>query len=575
MYRALYRKWRPQKFSDVIGQKPIVTALTNQIEAGRVGHAYLFTGSRGTGKTTCAKIFAKAVNCETPVDNEPCGNCTCCQGIDDGSVLDVAEIDAASNNSVDDIRDLRDETAYRPSHCQYKVYIIDEVHMLSTAAFNALLKILEEPPTHVIFILATTEIHKVPATVLSRCQRFDFARIDSTLITERLQHIASQEDFTIEQPAAELIARLADGSMRDALSLLDTCAGTSNQIDEALVRSLAGVTDRNYLFTISDATTEQNVPVLLQEISSLHRQSIDIKRLTEELIFHYRNFLLALSQPDGSLLGALSGSEKERYLAAAKTMHQSDAIAAVRRLATALDSMGKSTDPRIELELALFELAGYTGAATPQPAETAAVKTQTAPRTEPQKTAATKPAPSSVATAKDTAEQTVENTVEDTPSAVKAEKVATEQLAKKAEETATPTQPTADKADKTAAPEKEADTAATPQSTATDGIAMLFDDWPKVLQRMAEEDKMLYGFMENTQAYYDGRYMLIDGGDVFLTYMRESEDAAQTIKRIIHEVSGISCAIGPYNKEKQQKKIKSAHDTLGELEARGAPIEYI
>ena len=232
MYRALYRKWRPQRFEDVVGQRAIVTALKNQITAGRIGHAYLFTGVRGTGKTTCAKIFAKAVNCLEPENGDPCGECEVCRGIDNGSLLDVVEMDAASNNGVDDIRDLRDETAYTPSVCKYKVYIIDEVHMLSVAAFNALLKTLEEPPAHVIFILATTEIHKVPAAILSRCQRYDFTRITPADIAARVQQVAQAEQLELTEGAANLIARLADGALRDALSILDTCAGVAQSIDE-------------------------------------------------------------------------------------------------------------------------------------------------------------------------------------------------------------------------------------------------------------------------------------------------------------------------------------------------------
>ncbi|WP_370794880.1 DNA polymerase III subunit gamma/tau [Gemmiger sp.] len=253
MYRALYRKWRPQRFADVVGQAPIVTALQNQIAAGRIGHAYLFTGTRGTGKTTCAKIFAKAVNCLDHSSPDPCCQCEVCKGIDSGAIMDIIEMDAASNNGVDDIRDLRDEVAYLPSVCRYKVYIIDEVHMLSTQAFNALLKTMEEPPEHVIFILATTEVQKVPVTILSRCQRYDFARITADDIAGRLRYVAEQEKIDLDPNAAQLIGRLADGAMRDALSILDTCAGVDNKVDEALVRRMAGVTDRGYLFEISDA----------------------------------------------------------------------------------------------------------------------------------------------------------------------------------------------------------------------------------------------------------------------------------------------------------------------------------
>ena len=223
MYRALYRKWRPQRFADVVGQTAIVTALQNQISAGRIGHAYLFTGTRGTGKTTCAKIFAKAVNCLDTSSPDPCGECEICKGIDSGSVMDIIEMDAASNNGVDDIRDLRDEVAYLPSVCKYKVYIIDEVHMLSIGAFNALLKTLEEPPSYVIFILATTEAHKIPITILSRCQRYDFKRIARTTIVDRLRELMDEEQVEVEDKALRYIAKKGDGSMRDALSLLDQC----------------------------------------------------------------------------------------------------------------------------------------------------------------------------------------------------------------------------------------------------------------------------------------------------------------------------------------------------------------
>ena len=314
MYRALYRKWRPQRFEDVVGQRAIVTALKNQITADRVGHAYLFTGVRGTGKTTCAKIFAKAVNCLHPVNGDPCGECEICRGIDNGSLLDVVEMDAASNNGVDDIRDLRDETAYTPSACRYKVYIIDEVHMLSTAAFNALLKTLEEPPAHVIFILATTEIQKVPATILSRCQRYDFTRIGPEDIARRVEYIAGEEKLELTPEGVELIARLADGALRDALSSLDTCAGVTARIDADVVRRMAGVTDRSYLFRISDAIQAQDGAAALAQLAQLRQQSVDVKRLTEELIAHYRALMLAALPGGQSLLSGVSPEEEALYL---------------------------------------------------------------------------------------------------------------------------------------------------------------------------------------------------------------------------------------------------------------------
>ena len=356
MYRALYRKWRPARFEDVVGQKSIVTALQNQILHDKVGHAYLFTGTRGTGKTTCAKIFAKAVNCENPQNGDPCGKCALCTGIDNGSVLDVVELDAATYTGVDNIRELRDETAYTPSQGRYKVYIIDEVHMLSASSFNALLKIMEEPPSHVIFILATTEVHKVPATVLSRCQRYDFTRIAPADIAGRLAYVAEQESIALTPEAAALIARLADGAMRDALSILDTCAGVSDTVDEALVRRMAGVTDRSYLFELTDALTRRDAAAALALIAQLREKSVDTKRLCDELILHYRNLLLAGVPGAQGLLSGASPEEEQRYLETARTLPKGEALRAVKTFCEALDRMGKNTDARIELELALFTL---------------------------------------------------------------------------------------------------------------------------------------------------------------------------------------------------------------------------
>ncbi|MBM6715410.1 DNA polymerase III subunit gamma/tau, partial [Gemmiger formicilis] len=366
MYRALYRKWRPQRFADVVGQQAIVTALQNQIAAGRIGHAYLFTGTRGTGKTTCAKIFAKAVNCLDTSSPDPCGKCAVCKGVDDGSVLDISEIDAASNNSVDDIRDLRDETAYLPAMCKYKVYIIDEVHMLSTSAFNALLKTMEEPPEHVIFILATTEVQKVPATILSRCQRYDFQRITASDIAGRLLYVAEQEKIDLAPNAAELIGRLADGAMRDALSILDTCAGVSNTVDEELVRRMAGVTDRQYLFAISDAIAKGDSVTALQEIAQLRQQSVDMRRLCMELAGHYRNLMLC-ALPGGEKLLTGTSPEEEAAYAARKDFPQRQAVRAINAFGSALEKMARGTDQRIELELAVFSLTQPEAAVAVQP----------------------------------------------------------------------------------------------------------------------------------------------------------------------------------------------------------------
>ncbi len=298
MYQALYRKYRPKNFDEVVGQEHITSVLKQEIASGRIGHAYLFTGSRGTGKTSCSKIIAKAVNCPHPQDGNPCGVCDICRGIDDGSILDVTEIDAASNNGVDNIRDLREEANFTPAVTKYRVYIIDEVHMLSIGAFNALLKIMEEPPEHVIFILATTEVHKIPATILSRCQRFDFKRISPQVIAQRVIEVCQRENIDIQLPAAELIGRLAEGGMRDALSLLDVCSSSSEQITVEQVRQSAGLAVSDSLFAIGDAVLAQDIPAVLQEIDRMFANSVDFEKMCVQLISHYRGLMMAKALKD-------------------------------------------------------------------------------------------------------------------------------------------------------------------------------------------------------------------------------------------------------------------------------------
>ena len=311
MHLALYRKYRSATFDEVISQEHITTTLKNQIKAGTPAHAYLFTGSRGTGKTTCAKLMAKAVNCLSPVDGNPCGECESCKAIAAGCP-DIIEMDAASNNGVDDVRALRDEVMYAPTVCRYKVYIIDEVHMLSSQAFNALLKTIEEPPPHVIFILATTEIHKVPATIASRCQQFRFSRIDVEESTKRLCEIAKKENVNITEDAARLISRLSDGGMRDAVSLLDQCISVSADIDEETVRTTAGIAGTEHLFTLAQCIHEQNAPEALKILDKLHNQSKDLMLLLDELLSHFRNLcILSATNSDFSLIPAGSGTRND------------------------------------------------------------------------------------------------------------------------------------------------------------------------------------------------------------------------------------------------------------------------
>ena len=293
-YTALYRKFRPAEFEDVKGQEHIVTTLKNQIKAGRIGHAYLFCGTRGTGKTTVAKIFAKAVNCEHPVDGSPCGECAMCKSIAAGTSMNVIEIDAASNNGVDNIREIREEVSYRPTEGRYKVYIIDEVHMLSSGAYNALLKTLEEPPEYVIFILATTEVQKIPVTILSRCQRYDFHRITIDTITARLEELMKQEQVDTEERALRYIARAADGSMRDALSLLDQCIAfyLGQKLTYDRVLDVLGAVDAEVFSRLLREILDQNVGRVLRSVEELVMQGRELTQLTADFTWYLRNLLL-------------------------------------------------------------------------------------------------------------------------------------------------------------------------------------------------------------------------------------------------------------------------------------------
>lgn len=356
MYRALYRKWRPQVFSEVSGQNHITETLMNEISSGRLSHAYLFTGSRGTGKTTCAKILAKAVNCLNPQNGSPCNECRICKGIDDGSILDVTEIDAASNNSVDNIRDLRDEVNFTPAAAKYRVYIIDEVHMLSSGAFNALLKTLEEPPAHVLFILATTEVQKLPATILSRCQRFDFRRIPPEDIAARLMTVAENEDLQLSNDAALLIARVADGALRDALSILDQCAGYNEPITVNTVGNAAGLLGKDYLFEISDAILNQDTTAVLNIIDRLHTSSCDMERLMSELVNHFRNIMLAKTTRNPEKFIVSTPDELERYKDGATKMTYGTVLHIMETLCREASQLKYSSHQRAQVETTLIRL---------------------------------------------------------------------------------------------------------------------------------------------------------------------------------------------------------------------------
>lgn len=575
MYRALYRKWRPQRFADVVGQTAIVTALQNQIAAGRIGHAYLFTGTRGTGKTTCAKIFAKAVNCLDTTSPDPCGKCEICKGIDSGSIMDIIEMDAASNNGVDDIRDLRDEVAYLPSVCKYKVYIIDEVHMLSTAAFNALLKTMEEPPEHVIFILATTEVQKVPVTILSRCQRYDFTRITADDIAKRLLYVAGEEKIDLDENAAQLIGRLADGAMRDALSILDTCAGVDNKVDEALVRRMAGVTDRGYLFEISDAINAHDSVTALEKIAELRQQSVDMRRLCMELAGHYRNLMLCALPGGTSLLTGISPEEESAYTQR-KDFPQTEAIRAINAFGSALEKMSRGTNQRIELELAVFSLTQAEAAAqvviqqaAPVPAAPQAFAS--APRAfiaaPPPVQAAPAVVPPMVSQAQPPMAAPAAGETDDVPPPIDDEPPFLQPELKPAPQPASPpTRPAPAAAPRKSEPPRQA------------GPLEPFGFWPAVLSDLEENDAMLISFLRGTRAYCDGKRVLFECSDAFRDYIRNNREVSKRLKEAIYRVSRIKYSIGPYEEPKEAASdapAVSIDETLHNMQELGVDLKIV
>ncbi len=532
MYLALYRKYRPSGFKNVVGQQPIVTALKNQIATGRVGHAYLFCGTRGTGKTSCAKIFAKALSCRNSVDEgDACGSCESCIAEQEGRNLDTQEIDAASNNGVDFIRELREETTFAPTTSRYRVYIIDEVHMLSQAAFNALLKIMEEPPEYVIFILATTEIHKVPATILSRCQRFDFRRIEPELIKERLLYVADSEDILLSDDSAALIASLADGGMRDALSLLDTVSSGGTEITTQRISELAGIADRGYLFELSDMVEEGNNKGLIEKLSQLRNGSLDERQLIKELMNHYKNLMLA--SIDMELLAtqpkqAQKEFEERKNLDIKKMLWYSD------MLAEALDRIAQTGAAETELSLALLKMAQGKVSAMPQsqPTQQPQVSNQPVVASNTSTTHSYTPTP-----------KPPTSSIQSVPPVV---------ASKPLEQAVAPTVSSAENIDKDITP---------------------FEDWKRVIEQLKDINPLAYASLISTTAYIDtaNNRVLIDGNEMFLEFMRKEKENSKIVRETITSVTGKSYSLGPY---KSAEKNSVAETTIKMLENRGIPIEY-
>ena len=519
MYRVLYRKWRPQTFSDVVGQEHITSSLAREIEEDRVSHAYLFTGSRGTGKTTCAKILAKAVNCPHTVNGNPCNECSICKGIDDGSILDIIEIDAASNNGVDNIRDLREEANYTPVHTKYRVYIIDEVHMLSIGAFNALLKTLEEPPEHVKFILATTEVHKLPATILSRCQRFDFHRITPESICKRLKFVAENEQIELDDDAALLIARIADGGMRDALSILDRCSGIDNRVSSDIVSRAAGLANRDYLFDIVRFVNENNASEVMNCVYKLHSEACDMERLCTELINHYRNLMIIKTAKNPQELIICTEHDLEMYCAQAQTMNLHKILSNISTLEIALGQIKNNVDKRAALESALVKI-------------------------------------------------TIADMNDDYSSLISR----IEALEKKINSGKIEVKSISD-SDKIEHKKTEEKNPSEPQATVKQSIPqnednssqedVLFVQWGDVLKLIEVSDKPLIGILGNSSAYIHGDFILVKcDNPVFSEFIRQ-QNHLSAIKKAIFDVTGKKYRLGIYKSNSSSASVKN--DPLADL----------
>lgn len=556
MYQVLYRKYRPRVFSDVYGQDHVTSTLKNEIQNGRVSHAYLFTGSRGTGKTTCAKILAKAVNCEHNINGEPCNECEVCKGLDNGSIYDVVEIDAASNNGVDNIRELRDETNYAPSRGKYRVYIIDEVHMLSTGAFNALLKTLEEPPAHVIFILATTEVHKLPATILSRCQRFDFKRIQPETMAIRLKEVAGIEGLELDDDAAILIARIADGALRDGLSVLDQCAGRSKKITAPLVSEVAGLAGREAMYRLSDCIANRDSNSAMSIISDLYQNSFDMERLCVEMINHFRNLLVAKTVRKSRELIICTDDEYNTILEASKGFGVESIVFALDLLQETLVKIKGGASARIEMEMVFIKLC------EPKMEESIAslldrisrlenaVKGGTVVQTAPVKTEVSEPTPIQPQVTNEEPEPELELAEPDSVQ----EDTAVDESAP-----AEPTQP---------APQQKAPA---PSSNET----VEFMQWGEFMDVLHRTNIPLFGVLNGSKGYVRGEYFLLDSPNPAVRDFIKLPIHSKSIKSALLEVTGVSYKLGLFKRTSEQSAPK--RDPLEDLinQASGSiNIEY-
>lgn len=536
MYQVLYRKYRPKVFADVYGQEHVTSTLKNEIKENRIAHAYLFTGSRGTGKTTCAKILAKAVNCENSVDGEPCNECEVCKGLDSGTIYDVVEIDAASNNGVDNIRDLREEANYTPSRGKYRVYIIDEVHMLSTGAFNALLKTLEEPPAHVIFILATTEVHKLPATILSRCQRFDFKRIQPETMSVRLKQVAKLEGMELDDDAAILIARIADGALRDGLSILDQCAGRSKKIDSALVSEVAGLAGREALYKLTDCICNQNSSSAMTVISELYQNSYDMERLCVEMINHLRNFLIVKTVKDSRGLIICTDDEYNSIIVSAENFTLENVIFALDLFQDALTKIKTGANARVELEMAFVKLCEPKLDVNIDSLVDRISKLERAVNrgvNVSQQPAVVESAKPVVAENKQEvkAEKAVEEIKNDTLPPITSSKPSIE--------------PKASQSKNETAVNKPQQTVNTDDSN----TQYEFEHWGDFMDVIHKQNIALFGVLAGSRGYIRGEYFLIDSPNPTIIQFLKTPTYSKAIKQALYDVTGQSFKLGIFKKK--------------------------
>ena len=600
-YQVLYRKYRPKSFDDVYGQDHVTQTLRNELRLNRVHHAYLFTGSRGTGKTTCAKILSKAVNCLDIRDGDPCGECANCRGIDSGEILDVVEMDAASNRGIDDIRAIIDEVAFAPARAKYRVYIIDEVHMLSRDAWNALLKTLEEPPAHVVFILATTEVNKIPETILSRCQRFDFHRISPADISERLHEIAAKESVSLTDEAALLIAVIADGAMRDAISLLDRCIGISTDVDADVVRSAAGLAAQGHLFEIVNCTINKNVTRALEIVDSLYKDGKDMGSLCEELQSHFRSLMLIKTVSKPRELVVMSDREFDAAVAEADYLSLPDILFAMDVLGRARAAMRESVSPRTELEMALVKLCApeldktdeaLFARVTALEKALRLLQSNGVPVAQPSAHAPELPKPTVEQKAEEKKPEPVQETTPADPEPMKdtapekpePEQKATPEKPQPAETSAqqpisapaVDSKPVAQSsAVPTAKPEHKAP--ARRQNVDMDELyrnAKPFELWPDVVANLRNYSRAISAAFEDTNAYVSGDYLLIETNHEIAFELLKKSAQREEIRKAVQEVTGKVYKLGPYKQpeEKKQSKDEVLDDFIDKLKSSGVNV---